>query len=70
MVQCGSLDSKEEERQCQILEENEREVEGQVSPDHYLQDNFLMLRNLKEGTKSMEEYTIEFKQLLLNCERR
>jgi len=35
---------------------------------HYLQDNFLKVRHLKQGCKSIEEYTIEFEQLLLKCD--
>jgi len=33
-----------------------------------LQDNFLKLHNLKQGSKSVEEYTREFEQLLLKCD--
>jgi len=29
-------------------------------PSHYLQDNYLKLHNLKQGTKNVEEYTREF----------
>ena len=39
-------------------------------PSHYLQDNYLKLHRLKEGTKSVEEYTREFEQLLLKCDLR
>ena len=38
-------------------------------PSHYLQDNYLKLHHLKQGTKSVEEYTREFEQLLLKCVR-
>ena len=39
-------------------------------PSHYLQDNYLKLHYLKQGTKSVEEYTREFEQLLLKCDLR
>ena len=37
---------------------------------HYLQDNYLKLHHLKQGTKSVEEYAREFEQLLLKCDLR
>jgi len=37
-------------------------------PSHCLQDNYLKLHNLKQGTKGVEEYTREFEQLLLKCD--
>ena len=37
---------------------------------HYLQDNYLKLHHLKQGSKSVEEYTREFEQLLLKCDLR
>jgi len=39
-------------------------------PSHYLQDNYLILHHLKQETKSVEEYTREFEQLLLKCDLR
>jgi len=39
-------------------------------PSHYLQDNYLKLHRLKQGSKSVEEYTREFEQLLLKCDVR
>ena len=33
-----------------------------------MQDNFLKLHHLKQGSKSVEEYTREFEQLLLKCD--
>ena len=39
-------------------------------PSHYLQDNYLKLHQLKQGPKSVEEYTREFGQVLLKCDLR
>jgi len=39
-------------------------------PSHYRQDNYLKLHHLKQGSKSVEEYTREFEQLLLKCDLR
>jgi len=35
-------------------------LKAKFLPSHYLQDNYLKLHNLKQGTKSVEEYTREF----------
>jgi len=45
-------------------------LKAKFLPDHYLQNNFLKLHNLKQGNKSMEEYIREFEQLLLKCDLR
>jgi len=37
-----------------------KKLKAKFMPDHYLQDNFLKLHNLKQGNKSVEEYTREF----------
>ena len=37
-------------------------------PSHYIQDNYLKLHNLKQGTKNVKEYTREFEQLPLKCD--
>ena len=43
-------------------------LKSKFLPSHYLQDNFLKLHHLKQGSKSVEEYTREFEQLLLKCD--
>jgi len=40
-------------------------LKAKFLPTHYLHDNNLKFHNLKQGTKSVEEYTREFEQLLL-----
>ena len=45
-------------------------VNAKFVPDHYLQDNFLNLHNLKKGTKNVEKYTREFEPLLLKFDHR
>jgi len=43
-------------------------LKAKFLPTHYLHDNYLKFHNLKQGTKSVEEYTREFEQLLLKCD--
>ena len=43
-------------------------LKGKFLPSHYIQDNYLKLHNLKQGTKNVEEYTREFEQLPLKCD--
>ena len=47
---------------------NEDKLKDKFFPSHYIQDNYLKLHNLKQGTKNVEEYTREFEQLLLKCD--
>ena len=49
-------------------EQMKSKLEAKFLPPHYLQDNFLKLYHLKQGSKSVEEYTRDFKQLLLKCD--
>jgi len=39
-------------------------------PPHYLQDNYTKLHNLRQDTRSVEEYTREFEQLVITCDLR
>ena len=48
-------------------EKMKSKLKSKFLPPHYLQDNFLKLHHLKQGSKSVEEYTREFEQLLLKC---
>jgi len=45
-------------------------LKSKFLPSHYLQDNYLELHHLKQGTKSVEQHTREFEQLLLKCDLR
>jgi len=39
-------------------------------PPHYLYDNYKILHNLRQETKSVEEYANEFERLLTTCDLR
>ena len=45
-------------------------LKAKFLPSHYVQDNYYKLHHLKQSTKSVEEYTREFEQLLLKCDIR
>ena len=48
-------------------EQMKAKLKDKFLPPHYLQNNFLKLHHLKQGSKSVEEYTRDFEQLLLKC---
>jgi len=41
---------------------------ARFSPPSYLQDNYSQLHNLVHGDMSVDEYTREFKKLLIKCD--
>jgi len=43
-------------------------LKSKFLPPNHLQDNFLKLHHLKQGSKSVEEYTRDFEELLLKCD--
>jgi hypothetical protein len=45
-------------------------LKAKFLPPHYLQDNYTKLHNLKQETKSVEEYTREFERLVMTCDLR
>jgi len=49
-------------------EKMKSKLKSKFPPPHYLQDYFLKIHHLKQGCKSVEEYTREFEQLLLKCD--
>ena len=49
-------------------EKMREKLKSKFLPSHYIQDNFLKLHRLRQGTMSVEEYTREFEQLLLKCD--
>lgn len=66
------VSKKERERKRKSKIRSWRKIKEKLKvkflPDHYLQDNYLKLHNLKQDTKSVEEFTREFDQLLLKCD--
>ena len=49
-------------------EKMKSKLKSKFLPSHYLQDNFLKLHHLKQGSKSAKEYTREFEHLPLKCD--
>ncbi|GKV27369.1 hypothetical protein SLEP1_g36544 [Rubroshorea leprosula] len=47
-----------------------RELTRKFLPDCYYQDNFVKFHNLQQKSLTMEEYTMEFKQLMMKCDVR
>ena len=45
-------------------------LKAKFLPPHYLQDNYTKLHNLRQESKSVEEYTREFEKLLMICDLR
>jgi len=47
-----------------------KKLRAKFLPPHYLQDNYTKLYNLRQEPKSVEEYTQEFKRLVMICDLR
>ncbi|GKV08696.1 hypothetical protein SLEP1_g20294 [Rubroshorea leprosula] len=47
-----------------------RELTRKFLPDRYYQDNFVKFHNLQQKSLTMEEYTMEFEQLMMKCDVR
>ncbi|XP_072088087.1 uncharacterized protein [Arachis hypogaea] len=45
-----------------------RELKHKFLPEHYRQDTFIKFHNLKQKLLSVEEYTIDFEELLMKCD--
>jgi len=43
-------------------------MKARFLPPSYLQDNYSQLHNLTQGDMSVNEYTREFKKLLIKCD--
>ena len=45
-------------------------LKAKFLPPHHLQDNYTKLHNLRQESKSVEEYTREFEKLVMTCDLR
>ena len=45
-------------------------LKAKFPPSHYLQDNYTKLHNIRQESKSVEEYTCEFERLVMTCDIR
>ena len=52
------------------MEKDERKLKAKFLPFHYLQDKYTKLHNLRQESKSVEEYTREFERLVMTCDIR
>ncbi|GKV43369.1 hypothetical protein SLEP1_g50669 [Rubroshorea leprosula] len=51
-------------------EKMHRELTRKFLPDRYYQDNFVKFHNLQQKSLTVEEYTMEFEQLMMKCDVR
>ena len=62
-IQCANVvvkRARKEKAKIHSQDQMRDNLKAKFLPSHYLQDNYLKLHNLKQGTKSVEEYTREF----------
>ena len=59
---------REGKSKIRIWEKMRRELTRKFLPEHYYQDCFLQLHNLRQKTLSVEEYTREFEKLMMKCD--
>jgi len=52
------------------LQDNYTKLKAKFLPCHYLQDNYTKLQNLRQESKSVEEYTRKFEKLVITCDIR
>ncbi|QHO35078.1 uncharacterized protein DS421_9g272490 [Arachis hypogaea] len=45
-----------------------RELKYKFLPEHYRQDTFIKFHNLRQKSLSVEEYTMDFEELLMKCD--
>jgi len=63
----GSKRVKKDKEEIQTLGKRKSKFKSMFLPTHYLQDNFLRLHHLNQGSLSVEEYIGDFEQLLFKC---
>ncbi|GKV27101.1 hypothetical protein SLEP1_g36308 [Rubroshorea leprosula] len=61
---------REGRNKIRTWEKMRRELTRKFLPDRYYQDNFVKFHNLQQKYLTVEEYTMEFEQLMMKCDVR
>ncbi|GLU23899.1 hypothetical protein SLE2022_398740 [Rubroshorea leprosula] len=61
---------REGRNKIRTWEKMRRELTRKFLPDRYYQDNFVKFHNLQQKSLTVEEYTMEFEQLMMKCDVR
>jgi len=59
---------RERKQKIQTCDRMKAKMKARFLPPSYLQDNYSQLHNLTQGDMSVNEYTREFKKLLIKCD--
>ncbi|RYQ82866.1 hypothetical protein Ahy_B10g101439 [Arachis hypogaea] len=59
---------RERRRKIKTWDKMRRELKHKFLPKHYRQDTFIKFHNLRQKSLSVEEYTMDFEELLMKCD--